>query len=285
MQSAREPTLYIIGTPIGNLEDLSPRAKRTISELNHLIVEDTRETRKLLDLCGIDAAGKRLYSYASHNMKEATQSALELLHQGQDLGLMTDRGTPCISDPGSLLVERALGAGFRVVPIPGASCVTSALSISGMATFGFTFLGFAPTQESKLKEMMSAVLASPIPVCILESPNRIRKTLTFLKSSAPSVEILIARELTKQFETVLRTPLADLAVESIPELGEFTLVLHSPPKENSEDGEALDDLIRWRLLSDREWAKDAARKTGLAGRDAYNALQRAKDSRNSKKNR
>lgn len=124
--------LYIIATPLGNRDDITLRAQAKIQELEYFFVEDTREFQKLLSLLGIENATKKYHSYASHNMKEATAMALRFLAEGKDIGFLTDRGTPAISDPGALLVQKARAAGFSITPIPGPSSVTTLMSVSGM---------------------------------------------------------------------------------------------------------------------------------------------------------
>ncbi|MBI1861230.1 MAG: 16S rRNA (cytidine(1402)-2'-O)-methyltransferase [Deltaproteobacteria bacterium] len=275
MDSQRTSRLLIIGTPIGNLEDLTPRARRTLSELSHLMAEDTRETRRLLELVGIPLEGKTLHSYATHNMKAATEFAIRLLEKGESVGLVSDRGMPGISDPGALLVKAASEAGFPVVPIPGVSSVTTALSVCGVEASEFLFLGFVPTQSSSKKEFFERLALSQHPVCFFEAPHRIAKTLIDIKAELPHGSLLIARELSKQFETITWTSLSSLDVSSIPELGEFTLVFFQDTPRSTQPT-ALDEWVTLRLKSDKDWAKAAGQALGVAANEAYNALQRAR---------
>ncbi len=276
METARQPTLYVIGTPIGNLEDLTPRARRYLGTLTEWVVEDTREARKLLELCGIAPGGKRFHSYAAHNMKEATETAIAILLEGRDMGFLTDRGTPCISDPGALLVARAQELGIRVTPIPGVSSITTALSVCGMNASGFVFKGFPPTQDSKLREFFESIKTSELPICFLESPHRIHATLNRLKSAAPDSIIFIGRELTKQFETLVKLKLRELEIESIPALGEFTLIVWGESAPPIAGANRLTEEISLRLSSDKEWAKIISKELGVSSSDVYNSLQRAK---------
>lgn len=267
--------LFIIGTPIGNLEDLTLRARRVLTELTHFMAEDTRESRRLLELSAIPLHGKQFYSYALHNMKAATETALEILRSGQSVGLMSDRGTPAVSDPGALLVAGALAEGIRVVPIPGVSSVTTALSVCGHDASQFLFLGFVPTQATARKSFVEAILQSPRVVCFFEAPHRIRETLRILKEAAPSASLFIARELTKQFESLTYVKISEIDPEKVPELGEFTLVF-SQEVPSMTTPSALEDWIRLRLTSDKEWAKEAGKSLDIAANEAYNALQKSR---------
>src|SRR4051812_23180358 len=139
-----DPKLYIIATPLGNRNDITLRALETLRALDTLFAEDTRELAKLLDLHGISPGAKRLHSYASHNMREATEKAMGLLRDGNSIGFVSDRGTPGVSDPGPMLVARAKEEGYDVLPIPGPSSVTTVLSVAGVSADRFLFIGFLP---------------------------------------------------------------------------------------------------------------------------------------------
>lgn len=274
MESAHLGLLYVIATPIGNVEDISLRARRIIAEVSHFIVEDTREAKKLLALVDIPLAGKEFHSYASHNIKEATRRAISLLVRGCDLALLTDRGTPTVSDPGAILVEDARERGMRVVPIPGPSCVTTSLSVSGFDASRFLFLGFVPRKGKPRLEFFETLEASSYPICFLESPRRIRKTMRDLKERMPLANVVIARELTKQFETISSNRVGDLNIDDIPELGEFTLVFsNEKPTLKPTD---LEKDIKLKLASDKEWAKSVSKIHGISSSEAYNALQKGR---------
>ena len=177
--------LYIIATPIGNRNDVTVRAIEALRSLKHLFAEDSRELRKLLELLGISAADKKISSYALHNMKAATERAMQWLLGGNDLGLVSDRGTPGISDPGAVVVQRAALHGIVVVPIPGVSSVTTILSVSGINADRFVFAGFLPHQKKERDNLFQCFEHHVLPVCFFESPMRIRRTLCELAKRFP----------------------------------------------------------------------------------------------------
>jgi len=266
-----DTSLYIIGTPLGNLEDITLRAKRLLRECRHLFAEDTRELAKLLNLLGISLEGKKLHSYSSHNMKEATQLALELL-QRESIGLVSDRGMPAISDPGSILVEQALEAKVRVVPVPGPSAVTTAFSVAGIAETEFHFVGFLPTTLKQRQILWEKLRNWPSPLCFFESPKRIEETLQEIQREFPDGRVFLARELTKQFEQLVWLNLKD-EIKRGESLGEFTVILIPGP---------IPTKLSWqqeleeRMLTDKEWSKKVSIRYGCAASEVYNALQRLK---------
>lgn len=192
-------TLYIVATPIGNLEDITLRAIRILKEVDAILCEDTRTTQILLNKYSIK---NKTISYHTHSTKGKESTIIEMLRDGKNLALVSDAGTPCISDPGVLLVKNvrdAFGKDAKVVPIPGASALVSALSASGVSSADFCFLGFLPHKkgrETLFKEMSKMSKA----IVFYESTHRIIKTLTSLKEYIPKRRLVIARELTKQFE-------------------------------------------------------------------------------------
>ena len=226
--------LYIIATPIGNLQDISQRAIETLKEVDLILCEDTRVTKKLLNHYQIE---KPILSYHQHSKLTKINYILELLKEGKNLALVSDAGTPGISDPGNKLVELAtgeLGDRVEIVPIPGASAVTAAASISGFPMDKFLFLGFPPTKR-KRKKFFEEVINSKYPVIFYESPYRIMKTLKELKLSSDkshgnyltTKEIVVCRELTKKFETVYRGEI-DEVIEKIEKdkiKGEFVVIV------------------------------------------------------------
>lgn len=272
------PTLYIIGTPLGNLNDLTDRAKAKLAELNFLFAEDTRELRKLLALLGIPTGEKNFFSYAAHNMKASTERAIELLHSGQDVGLVTDRGTPCISDPGALLVRRAHELGIGVMPVPGPSSITAALSTSGFQADRFLFVGFLPEHQKDRDELYSLFTKVQMTVCFFESPHRIRKTLCELAGRFPRGEAFLAREMTKVFESYERLRLSDLDIAAIQERGEYTIVLNVGPAEEPARVQWEREL-ELRLLPEKQWAKEIAARYELSSKLVYDSLQKMKKSR------
>lgn len=219
-------TLFVVGTPIGNLSDITERALKMLREVNAIVCENPRLTQKLLYHYGI--RGKRLFIHREENKRRMIPVLLEALEK-EDLALVTDAGTPAISDPGAELVDAVWKGGGRVVAIPGPSAMSAALSIAGIRVDTFLFLGFLPRQEGKLKKILTQFLREGIPVVSFEAPHRILRTLSVLKDLYPDAFVVVAKELTKMHERVLRgTPDAVLReFESDPDLkkGEFVLMV------------------------------------------------------------
>jgi len=221
-------TLYIIGTPIGNLKDITLRALEVLKEVDLILCEDTRVTKKLLEHCQIK---KPLLSYHQHSKLKKVNYILELLKQGKNLALVSDAGTPGISDPGNLLVYEAierLREKVEIIPIPGPSAATAAASISGFPMDKFLFLGFPPTKR-KRKKFFEAVVKSKYPVIFYESPYRIIKTLKELSSFISDREVVVCRELTKKFETIYRGEIEEVIKEIEKDIikGEFVIIVES----------------------------------------------------------
>ena len=266
--------LYMIATPLGNLGDITLRALEMLRCLDVFFAEDSREFSKLLEALQISTDGKRIYSYASHNLKEATEKAIEILKSGKSVGLVTDRGTPAISDPGALVAARAHEEGIPVIPIPGPSSVSALLSVSGLQSTAFEFAGFLPQTDKHRHQLLDSVEARQMPLVFFESPKRIRATLLELKSKFPNGRVFIGREMTKKFEEYRWLDLKTFNETDVPELGEYAVLVEAgtEPKENI----AWDKEVHLRLASDKEWAKDIAQKYGVASSDIYNALQQLK---------
>lgn len=214
-------TLYIIGTPLGNLEDITLRAQKVFRELKHFFAEDTRELARLFNLLGISLEGKKIHSYASHNLKDATQFALEIL-KSESVGLVTDRGMPAISDPGAQLVAAAREQNIRISPIPGPSAVTTLVSVAGLRSSDFHFVGFLPHSQKEREKLWKRVKEWPTPLCFFESPKRVRETLSELSLHFPSGQVLIGREMTKQFEAFSLIKLNEMDQVTVNEQGEFS---------------------------------------------------------------
>ena len=192
-------TLYIVATPIGNLEDMTLRAIRILGEVDMILCEDTRTTKKLLDKYDIHT---KTSSYHAHSTKGKEDAFVRMLQEGKNLALVSDAGTPCISDPGVLLVasvRRAFGADAKVVPIPGPSALISALSASGISSAEFVFLGFLPHKKGR-ETLFKEIATSERVMVFYESTHRILKTLESLDSHAPHKSVMLAREITKTFE-------------------------------------------------------------------------------------
>jgi len=267
--------LYVIATPIGNRQDITLRALEVLKGLTHLFAEDTREIAKLLELHAIDAHAKKLHSYANHNLKGATEKAIELMREGQDLGVVSDRGTPGISDPGALLVRRAREEGFEVVPLPGPSSVTALVSASGWDASPFVFYGFWPTGSGEAKRLLEAIGKHRMVSCFLESAQRVRDAVAQWAEAFPQGKVCWGREMTKTFEEFRIVALSELAFESMMEKGEYTLLLDPGPSVVAEAA-AWEEEVKFRLATEKEWAKWVGSRYGVASKDIYNALQKEK---------
>ena len=214
--------LYVVGTPIGNLEDLSARAIRTLGEVSAIAAEDTRVTSRLLARHGIR---KPLLSYRAPVERRGLPRVMAALDEG-DVALVSDAGTPTLSDPGQALVTAAWAAGHTVVPIPGPSSVTAALSVAGYGGPGFTFLGYLPRKPGEMRRLMSTLLDDARPAVVFESPFRVRRALELIAEVLPERSLTLTRELTKLHEEVLRGTAAEvLAALGERARGEFTLVI------------------------------------------------------------
>jgi 16S rRNA (cytidine1402-2'-O)-methyltransferase len=222
-------TLYVVATPIGNLEDVSLRALRVLREVDLIACEDTRRTRTLLVRHDI---GTATTSYFEHNKLRKGPYLLELLGQGKSVALVTDAGTPGISDPGFLLVREARAAGIPVVPVPGPSAVVAALSAAGIPGDRFVFDGFLPVKPGRRVNRLRALRDLGTTIVLYESPHRIAATLEALGEVFGDEPIVVARELTKQFEEIVRGTPAEHRVRLAagPVRGEFTLVIPAPAR-------------------------------------------------------
>jgi 16S rRNA (cytidine1402-2'-O)-methyltransferase len=192
-------TLYIVGTPIGNLEDITYRATRVLREVDYILCEDTRTTQTLLNKYNIKT---KTISYHCHSTQNKESEIINLLKAGKNLALVSDAGTPCISDPGVMLVsdiKKEFGDSVRISPIPGPSALISALSVSGVSSAEFTFLGFLPHKKGREK-IFKEIAESKKVIVFYESTHRILKTLDSLNKYVPKHKVVIAREMTKQFE-------------------------------------------------------------------------------------
>jgi 16S rRNA (cytidine1402-2'-O)-methyltransferase len=256
--------LYVVATPIGNLADASPRALDTLRSVDLVACEDTRTTRTLLARHGIAARTTALHE---HNERRAAAALIAALREGKSVALVSDAGTPALSDPGAWLVAEAHRAGIRVSPVPGPSAAAAALSVSGFAAPQFLFVGFLPATAAARRKTLDA-LELPWPLVIYEAPHRIADTLQDLRQTfGDSREVLVARELTKKFEEVARLPLGEapawLAARAERGQGEFVLVL-SPGSERERPAVDPEKVLQILLkaVAPSEAARLAARITG-----------------------
>jgi 16S rRNA (cytidine1402-2'-O)-methyltransferase len=272
-------TLFVVATPIGNLADASPRALEALRAADLVACEDTRTTRTLLARHGIET---RTLALHQHNERAAAGRLIEALREGRNVALVSDAGTPGLSDPGALLVEQAHRAGIHVSPLPGPSAAAAAFSASGFAADRFLFAGFLPAAPAARRKALEE-LDLPFPVILYEAPHRIvEASKDLLERFGPGREIVIARELTKKFEEVVRLPLAEapawLSAQAHRTQGEFVLVL-APGAPRDRAAADADHVLDVRLESHApsEAARLAARITGAPKRELYRrALERAK---------
>lgn len=264
-------TLYLVGTPIGNLEDITVRALRVLAEVRLIAAEDTRQARKLLGRYGIQTP---LVSFHAHSGRERVQQLLTALGEG-DIAVVSDAGMPGISDPGAELVRAAAEAGYPVVVVPGPSAVTAAVAVSGLVTDGFVFTGFLPRRSSERRERLSLLRDLPYPLVVFEAPHRLRETLHDAVEVLGDRPVAVCRELTKRFEEVRRTTLAEAAAHYAQHepRGEFVLVIAAGSREHPQaDEQRLEELVRERLtkgLSAAAVARELARLTGRPRRELY----------------
>jgi 16S rRNA (cytidine1402-2'-O)-methyltransferase len=214
--------LFVVATPIGNLEDVTARAVRVLGEVGAIAAEDTRITSRLLARHGIR---KPLISYRAPVERRGLPRVMAALDDG-DVALVSDAGSPTLSDPGQALVEAAWSAGHVVVPIPGASAITAALTVAGYGGPGFTFIGYLPRKPGEMRRLLASLAADPRPTVAFDSPYRVRKSLAIIDEALPARHLTVGRELTKLHEQVLRGTAAEIldALDDPPR-GEFTLVL------------------------------------------------------------
>lgn len=272
-------TLYVVATPIGNLDDASPRAIAVLRAVTLIACEDTRTSRTLLARHGIAA---RTVALHGHNERGAAAGLLRTLLAGNDVALISDAGTPTLSDPGAHLVAEAHKAGVRVSPIPGPSAAAAAFSAAGFAAGGFLFAGFLPNAGAARRQAIDA-LDTAWPVVLYEAPHRVAATLEALAARLGAArEVVIARELTKKFEEVARLPLGEapawLAAQPHRGQGEFVLVLAPGAPAAADEalaGKALEVLLE--LLPPSAAARAAARISGAPKAALYRrALDKAK---------
>lgn len=217
-------SLYIVSTPIGNLEDITLRALRILKEISLIAAEDTRHTRKLLSHYGIHTP---MTSYHDHNKLEKAKMLIAKLKEGDDIGVVSDAGTPGISDPAYYLIKRAIEEGINIIPIPGPSALTTALPISGLPTDRFSFSGFLPSRRSRREKVLKGLSKAGHTIIIYESPHRILKTLNEIKETFGERRVSLARELTKMHEEVIRGMLSEVIkkIEINRPKGEMVLII------------------------------------------------------------
>jgi len=267
-------TLYIVATPIGNLEDITLRALRVLREVDWIACEDTRQTRKLLDHFGI---AKPMVSYHEHNESGRAAELVEKLANSGSGALVSDAGTPLISDPGYRLVQAAIAAGIPVVPIPGVSAAVSALSAAGLPTDAFRFCGFLPPKSSQRRKTLDQWKPETATLVFYETPHRILEALKDVAAVMGARPLVVARELTKLHEEFLRGTAAEVRAElaSRPSVkGEITLLI-GKSAEIQVDGTPLEEAVRaaeQQGVPRMEAIKQVAKARGLSKREVYRLI-------------
>jgi len=267
--------LYIVATPIGNLEDITMRALRVLREVDWVACEDTRQTRKLLEHFGVV---KPMMSYYEHNEAARAAELVERLETGVSVALVTDAGTPLVSDPGYRLVQAAIAAGVTVVPIPGPSAAVTALSAAGLPTDAFRFCGFLPAKSSQRKKLLEELKAETCTLIFYETPHRILDALEDVGAVMGSRPTVVGRELTKLHEEFLRGTAEEIRAQlaSRPSVkGEMTLLIGKADEAAELDDTPLEDAVRLaeqQGLPRMDAIKQVAKKRGLSKREVYRLI-------------
>jgi 16S rRNA (cytidine1402-2'-O)-methyltransferase len=262
--------LYVIATPIGNLGDVSVRSREALGEATAIVAEDTRRARQLLSHLGITQ--KALSRLDAHAGEHDVERVLERLARGETVALLTDAGTPSVSDPGARVVRACHERGIRVVPVPGPSAVTSAIAASGLVEGPFLFVGFLPRTGGKRRAWLDRIGATEEPVVLFEAANRLRTTLKELAIGAPDRLACVARELTKKFESIRVLALSDWTLDGQEFRGEVTVVLGPGAPSKAADSADLDLVVRSDLArgkSPREIADAHHALLGVSRRTVY----------------
>jgi len=276
--------LFVVATPIGNLEDVTARALRILSTVSLIAAEDTRRTAHLLARYAITTPTT---SFHHHNETAKAASIIARLQEGHSVALVSDAGTPEVSDPGGRLVRSAIDAGIRVEPIPGPSAVLAALTASGLTAQSFTFLGFPPTRSKDRKLWFDCLRTAGRTVVLFESPHRLKATLEEIRQVVGDCEVAIGREITKIHEEFIRGPISSVLLSLSNPIGEFTIVVEigrttgQRPREMTGPAEILVEfgrLIEIDGISRRSALQQLARKFGMTPNQVYMAIETAKKS-------
>jgi 16S rRNA (cytidine1402-2'-O)-methyltransferase len=282
-------TLFVVATPIGNLQDLGPRAAAVLRDAGVLLAEDTRHTQQLLNACAIRRAPGSVESLHEHNERDRAASLVERLKGGATMALVSDAGTPLLSDPGAVLVREAAQAGISIVAVPGPCAAVAALSIAAMPAERFAFEGFLPAKPAARRRAIEALAAETRTLVFYEAPHRLAECLADLAAGFGAArEAAVAREISKRYETVHRGTLATLAGRAATDAdmtrGEIVIVVHgAAPRDDAAAGLAVAENVLRVLLEElpvSQAAKLAARITGRGRNELYElALARAKPAR------
>ena len=281
MNNDRQGILYLCATPIGNLNDISQRVLETLNEVDIIAAEDTRNSIKLLNRFGIKTP---MTSYHEYNRYDKAADLIDKLREGKDIALITDAGTPGISDPGEVLVSMCYDAGIRVTSLPGACALITALTMSGLKTRRFCFEAFLPADKKERREILSELQNDTRTIIIYEAPHHLKKTLKELREALGNRNIALCRELTKQFEEVRRMRLDEAVAfyEENEPRGEYVLVIEGRNRQDireEEKREWLDMPIEEHMkvyedegLDRKECMKRVAKDRGMSKREVYNLL-------------
>ena len=269
--------LYLIATPIGNLEDITFRAIRLLGNVSLIAAEDTRRTAKLLTRYKI---GTPTISLHEHNEKQRTPSLIKRLEAGQSIALVTDAGTPLLSDPGLHLVRTAVERGLPIDPVPGASAILAALAVSGLVKNQFTFLGFPPNRSSARKKWLRTLTSETRPLIIFEAPHRLLGSLQDMAEVLGNRQVTVCREMTKAHQELVNGPILSVIEQLGRPRGEFTIVIapSTEPMPAVKNQNVLDYFgqIAYSRSSKREAIKEVAKKYGLKPGAIYKILEENK---------
>ena len=264
------PTLYIVPTPIGNLEDITIRALNILKEVDIIFAEDTRTTKQLLNHFEIN---KKLISSHLYNEDQNEEKEIDYLKEGKNIAVVSDRGTPVISDPGYILVKSAIDKGYNVVCLPGPTAVIPALVMSGLSGGPFTFYGFLNSKESKRKKELESLKTSPYPIAFYEAPHRLLKTLNNINEIFGNRKIAIVREISKKYEEVIRGTVENLlkTVENLK--GEIVIVIEGNHEKQTFENLSIKDHVNLYIedgLKPNEAIKKVAKERNVPKSEIYN---------------
>ncbi len=273
---AKKGVLYVVATPIGNLEDISLRAIRTLKEVDLIAAEDTRHTRKLLNAYKISTP---LVSLHEHNEKEKSELIISKINYGMNVAYVSDAGTPCVSDPGHYLIGFAHDENIRVIPIPGPCAVITALSASGFSADSFLFCGFMPARENKRRKFMESLNDEERTIVFYESPVRFSDSLKTLQEVLGDREIVVARELTKIFEELKRGKISEFIAGKKKLKGEITIIIQGGQKApvtlgDEEIIKKLKSFSKNKQLSLRDAVAEVVSQTGISKKKVYDLALR-----------
>ena len=274
MENQKKGNLYIIATPIGNLEDITLRAIRILKEVDLIAAEDTRHTLKLLNHLEIS---KPLISYHRHNEEIRTEELIKELKTGKNIGLVSDAGTPGICDPGEEIIKKCIEESIKVVPIPGACAMINALITSGISTKEFIFLGFLPLNKKSRKEKLEEIKNANKTIILYDAPHKLKNTLNDLSDILQSREVVLARELTKIHEEYIRGTVKELMEKTDNLKGEMILIIEKNNKDNEEELNSLNNLTleehynfyEKRGLNKKEIIKKIAKDRNVSKNEIY----------------